>query len=129
MPEKIYTRSAPAPIGPYSQAIRTNGFIFVSGQIPIEPQLDAVVRGDIEVQTRQALKNLSAVLEAAGSGLQGVVMTTVYLTDLNDFPRFNQVYAEYFGETKPARTTVQVARLPKEARVEIAAIAQDQIAF
>jgi 2-iminobutanoate/2-iminopropanoate deaminase len=129
MPEKIYTRGAPAPIGPYSQAIRANGFIFVSGQIPIEPQLDAVVRGDIEVQTRQALKNLSAVLEAAGSGLRGVVMTTVYLTDLNDFPRFNKIYAEYFGETKPARATVQVAHLPKEVLVEIAAIAQDQIAF
>jgi 2-iminobutanoate/2-iminopropanoate deaminase len=129
MPNKIYTQSAPAPIGPYSQAICANGFIFVSGQIPIEPQSNAVVEGDIEIQTRQALKNLSAVLEAAGSGLHGVVMTTVYLTDLNDFPRFNQVYAEYFGEAKPARATVQVARLPKEALVEIAAIAQGQIAF
>lgn len=129
MAEKIFTRKAPKPIGPYSQAIRGNGYIFVSGQIPVEPQSEAVIQGDIEAQTRQALKNLSAVLEAAGSGLGRVVMTTVYLTDLRDFPKFNAVYAEYFGETKPARATVQVARLPKEALVEIAAIAQDQIAF
>jgi len=129
MAEQIFTRKAPKPIGPYSQAIRGNGYIFVSGQIPVEPQSEAVIQGDIEAQTRQALKNLSAVLEAAGSGLGRVVMTTVYLTDLRDFPKFNAVYAEYFGETKPARATVQVARLPKEALVEIAAIAQDQIAF
>ena len=129
MAEKIFTRKAPKPIGPYSQAIRGNGYIFVSGQIPVEPQSEVVIQGDIEAQTRQALKNLSAVLEAAGSGLGRVVMTTVYLTDLRDFPKFNAVYAEYFGETKPARATVQVARLPKEALVEIAAIAQDQIAF
>jgi 2-iminobutanoate/2-iminopropanoate deaminase len=129
MAEQIFTRKAPKPIGPYSQAIRSNGYIFVSGQIPVEPQSEAVIQGDIEAQTRQALKNLSAVLEAAGSGLGSVVMTTVYLTDLRDFPKFNAVYAEYFGETKPARATVQVARLPKEALVEIAAIAQDQIAF
>jgi len=129
MAEQIFTRKAPKPIGPYSQAIRSNGYIFVSGQIPVEPQSEAVIQGDIEAQTRQALKNLSAVLEAAGSGLGRVVMTTVYLTDLRDFPKFNAVYAEYFGETKPARATVQVARLPKEALVEIAAIAQDQIAF
>ncbi|MBP1607933.1 MAG: hypothetical protein H6Q04_168 [Acidobacteria bacterium] len=129
MAEQIFTRKAPKPIGPYSQAIRGNGYIFVSGQIPVEPQSEVVIQGDIEAQTRQALKNLSAVLEAAGSGLGRVVMTTVYLTDLRDFPKFNAVYAEYFGETKPARATVQVARLPKEALVEIAAIAQDQIAF
>ena len=129
MPEKIYTPNAPAPIGPYSQAIRTKGFIFVSGQIPIEPHTDEVIRGDIEVQTGQVLRNLSAILEEAGSGLWEVVMTTIYLTDLNDFPRFNKVYSEYFGEIKPARATVQVARLPKEALVEIAAIARDQIAF
>ena len=129
MAEKIFTRKAPKPIGPYSQAIRGNGYIFVSGQIPVEPQSEAVIQGDIEAQTRQALNNLSAVLEAAGSGLGRVVMTTVYLTDLRDFAKFNAVYAEYFGETKPARATVQVARLPKEALVEIAAIAQDQIAF
>jgi 2-iminobutanoate/2-iminopropanoate deaminase len=129
MSEIIHTQSAPAPIGPYSQAIRANGFIFISGQIPIDAQSGNVVEGDIEVQTRQVLKNLAAVLDAAGSGLCGVVMTTVYLTDLKDFPRFNQVYAEFFGKTKPARATVQVARLPREALVEIAAIAQDQIAF
>jgi len=129
MPKKIYTPNAPAPIGPYSQAIRTKGFIFVSGQIPIEPHMDEVVQGDIEVQTKQVLRNLSAILEEAGSGLREVVMTTVYLADLNDFPGFNKVYSEYFGEIKPARATVQVARLPMEALVEIAAIAGDQIAF
>jgi 2-iminobutanoate/2-iminopropanoate deaminase len=129
MPERIQTPNAPAPIGPYAQAIRANGFIFVSGQIPIDPQSNAVIRGDIEFQTRQVLKNLSAILEAAGSGLRGVVMTTIYMANLDDFPRFNQVYSEFFGEVQPARATVQVDRLPKEVLVEIAAIALDQIAF
>ena len=129
MPDKIHTPNAPAPIGPYSQAIRTKGFIFVSGQIPIDPHMDEIVQGDIEVQTKQVLRNLSAILEEAGSGIREVVMATVYLADLNDFPGFNKVYSEYFGEIKPARATVQVARLPKEALVEIAAIAVDQIAF
>jgi 2-iminobutanoate/2-iminopropanoate deaminase len=129
MPEIICTPGAPMPIGPYSQAIRANGFVFVSGQIPIEARTQTLVEGEIEIQTRQALRNLSVILDAAGSGLNAVVMTTVYLTDLDDFSRFNQVYAEYFAETKPARATVQVAQLPMGALVEISAIAQDQIAF
>jgi 2-iminobutanoate/2-iminopropanoate deaminase len=127
--EKICTPDAPMPIGPYSQAIRAGGFLFVSGQIPLDPQMDSIVQGDIEVQTRQVIRNLSAILEAAGSGIGAVVMATIYLVDLNDFSKFNQVYSEYFGDTQPARATVQIARLPKGALVEIAVIAQDQMAF
>jgi len=123
MREIIETKGAPAPIGPYSQAIRANGFLFVSGQIPIQPETGALIQGDIAIQTRQVMQNLSAILEAAGSGLQKVVKTTIYLTNLDDFSRFNQVYAEYFGEVKPARATVQVARLPREVLVEIDAVA------
>jgi 2-iminobutanoate/2-iminopropanoate deaminase len=123
MREIIETKGAPAPIGPYSQAIRANGFLFVSGQIPIQPETGALIQGDIAIQTRQVMQNLSAILEAAGSGLQKVVKTTIYLTNLDDFSRLNQVYAEYFGEVKPARATVQVARLPREVLVEIDAVA------
>jgi len=123
MREIIETKGAPAPIGPYSQAIRANGFLFVSGQIPIQPETGALIQGDIAIQTRQVMQNLSAILEAAGSDLQKVVKTTIYLTNLDDFSRLNQVYAEYFGEVKPARATVQVARLPREVLVEIDAVA------
>jgi 2-iminobutanoate/2-iminopropanoate deaminase len=123
MQERIETGNAPAPIGPYSQAIRAGGFIFVSGQIPLDPATGAVVEGDITSQTHQALKNLSAILEAAGSGLGKVVKTSIFLKNLDDFARFNQVYAEYLGGTKPARSTVQVARLPKEVLVEVEAVA------
>jgi len=123
MQERIETGNAPAPIGPYSQAIRAGGFIFVSGQIPLDPATGAVVEGDITSQTYQALKNLSAILEAAGSGLGKVVKTSIFLKNLDDFARFNQVYAEYLGGTKPARSTVQVARLPKEVLVEVEAVA------
>jgi 2-iminobutanoate/2-iminopropanoate deaminase len=123
MQERIETGNAPAPIGPYSQAIRAGGFIFVSGQIPLDPATGAVVEGDITSQTHQALKNLSAILEAAGSGLGKVVKTSIFLKNLDDFARFNQVYAEYLGGTKPARSTVEVARLPKEVLVEVEAVA------
>jgi 2-iminobutanoate/2-iminopropanoate deaminase len=123
MQERIETGNAPAPIGPYSQATRAGGFIFVSGQIPLDPATGAVVEGDIASQTHQVLKNLSAILEAAGSGLGKVVKTSIFLKNLDDFARFNQVYAEYLGGTKPARSTVQVARLPKEVLVEIEAVA------
>jgi 2-iminobutanoate/2-iminopropanoate deaminase len=123
MREIIETKGAPAPIGPYSQAIRANGFLFVSGQIPIQPETGALIQGDIAIQTRQVMQNLSAILEAAGSSLQKVVKTTIYLTNLDDFSRLNQVYAEYFGEVKPARATVQVARLPREVLLEIEAVA------
>ena len=123
MREIIETINAPAPIGPYSQAIRANGFVFVSGQIPVRPDTGQVVEGGIEAQTNQAMKNLAAILDAAGTGLGKVVKTTVFLSNLDDFAEFNRVYADYFGDVKPARATVQVARLPKEVLVEVEAIA------
>jgi 2-iminobutanoate/2-iminopropanoate deaminase len=123
MREIIETTDAPAPIGPYSQAIRAQGLIFVSGQIPLNPQTGQVVEGGIEAQAHQVMKNLSAILKAAGSDFGRVVKTTAFLTTLDDFPRFNQVYGEYLGEGKPARSTVQVTRLPKEILVEVEAIA------
>jgi 2-iminobutanoate/2-iminopropanoate deaminase len=123
MQEIIETKKAPAPIGPYSQAVRASGFVFVSGQIPVRPETGSVVDGGIAEQTHQVLKNLSAILEAAGLGLEKVVKTTVYLSNLDDFSRFNQVYEEYFADIKPARATVQVTRLPKEVLVEVEAIA------
>jgi len=123
MREVIETKDAPSPIGPYSQAIRANGFIFVSGQIPMQPETGMAVKGDIAAQTHQVMKNLSAILRAAGVGFDQVVQMTVYLSNLDDFSGFNRVYEEYLGESKPARATVQVARLPKEALLEIGAIA------
>jgi 2-iminobutanoate/2-iminopropanoate deaminase len=123
MREIIETKAAPAPIGPYSQAVRAGGFIFLSGQIPIDPATGSVVEGDIEEQTRRVLENISAVLAAAGSRLSNVVKTSIFLKNLDDFSRFNQVYAEYLGEAKPARSTVQVSRLPREVLVEIEAVA------
>ena len=123
MKEIIETNNAPTPIGPYAQAIRANGFIFLSGQIPLDPQTGLVVPGDIAAQTRQVMQNVSAILEAAGSGLTKIVKTTIFLTDLDDFAQLNRVYGEYLADVKPARATVQVARLPKEVRVEIEVIA------
>jgi 2-iminobutanoate/2-iminopropanoate deaminase len=123
MREIIETRAAPDPIGPYSQAIRSNGFIFISGQIPVQPDTGRMVQGNIEAQTHQVMKNLAAILQAAGSGLNKVVKTTVFLLNLDDFPEFNRIYGEYFGDSRPARATVQVPRLPKEALLEIEAIA------
>jgi 2-iminobutanoate/2-iminopropanoate deaminase len=125
MREIIETRNAPAPIGPYSQAIRANGFVFISGQIPIDPVSGQLVEGGVAAQTHQVMENLSAILQAAGIGLGNVVKTTVFLTNLDDFSVFNQVYGEYVAEAKPARATVQVARLPREALVEVEAIAAD----
>jgi 2-iminobutanoate/2-iminopropanoate deaminase len=119
----IETVAAPKPIGPYSQAIRAGGFVFLSGQIALDPETGNVVAGDTSAQALRVLLNLKAVLEASGSGLSKVVKTTIYLTDLNDFGVVNRVYGEFFGEVKPARSTVQVSRLPKEVRVEIDAIA------
>ena len=124
MREIIQTGNAPAPIGPYSQAIRVNGFVFVSGQIPVSPKTGQVVDGGIADQTRQVMKNLAAILAAAGTGLEAVVKTTVFLTSLDNFSVFNQVYEEYFAVAKPARATVQVARLPKEVLVEVEAVAE-----
>ncbi len=121
---EIRTEAAPAPVGPYSQAIRLGEFVFVSGQIPLDPKTGEIVPGEIEDETRQVLTNLKAVLEAAGSALSCVVKATVYLTDIRLFPRINAVYAEAFdADPAPARATVEVSALPLGARVEIDAIA------
>ncbi|HEX9078714.1 MAG TPA: RidA family protein [Desulfuromonadaceae bacterium] len=119
----VTTAAAPAAIGPYSQAVALPGLIFCSGQIPLVPSSGKIAEGDIKVQTRQVLENLRAVLEAAGSSLPKVVKTTVFLADMADFAAMNEVYAQYFPAGPPARSTVQVARLPREARIEIEAIA------
>ena len=123
MKEIIKTDSAPNAIGPYSQAIRAGGFIFCSGQIALNPGTGQFVEGGIEAQTEQVLRNLMAVLEAAGSSLDRVVKTTVFLSNLNDFGAMNEVYGRFFGENCPARSTVEASRLPRDARVEIEAIA------
>ncbi len=121
---EVHSPDAPAPVGPYSQAIRSDGLVFASGQIPLDPNTGELVDGEIEAETRQVLQNLAAVLEAGGSGLDRVVRTTVYLTDLSLFPRVNAVYAEAFSDPPaPARVTIGVAALPLGARVEIDAIA------
>lgn len=120
----ISTKDAPSAIGPYSQGISAEGrLVFVSGQIPIDPATGSVVGDDIEKQTRRSLMNLSAVLSAAGASMDKVIKTTVFLSDMNDFAAMNGVYAEFFPEDPPARSAVQVARLPKDVRVEIEAIA------
>jgi 2-iminobutanoate/2-iminopropanoate deaminase len=123
MKEIISTENAPGAIGPYSQAVKTGNMVFCSGQIPIDPQTGEFVSNDVAEQTEQVLKNLIAVLEAAGTSLNDVVKTTVFLADMNDFTAMNEVYARYFSENKPARATVQAARLPRDARVEIECIA------
>jgi 2-iminobutanoate/2-iminopropanoate deaminase len=119
MKQVISTTGAPAAIGPYSQAIVSNGFAFLSGQIPLDPATGAVIAGGIEEQTARVLDNLKAVLEAAGSSLSAVVKTTVYLKDMSEFAAMNAVYGRYFTENPPARATVEAARLPKDVRVEI----------
>lgn len=118
----IFTSAAPAPVGPYSQAIRVGNLIFVAGQIPVDPTTGTMPEG-ITGQTRLVLRNLAAVLEAAGSSLADVVKTTVFMKDLGEFAAMNEVYAEFFSQKPPARSTVEVARLPRDARVEIEAIA------
>lgn len=123
MKEIISTENAPGAIGPYSQAVKTGNMVFCSGQIPIDTATGEFVSNDVAEQTRQVLKNLSAVLEAAGTDLNGVVKTTVFLADMSDFTAMNEVYAEFFNDNKPARATVQAARLPRDARVEIDCIA------
>ena len=123
MNEIVHTDRAPAALGPYSQAVKAGGFVYCSGQIPIDPAKNAIVDGPIEAQTRQVIANLANVLTAAGSSLANVVKTTVFIKDMNDFAALNGVYAEMFGDTKPARSCVEVARLPKDVKVEIEAIA------
>lgn len=121
--QTIKTEHAPQAIGPYSQAVNANGFVFASGQIPIDPATGQFVEGGIAEQTEQVLKNVAAVLQAAGSSLERVVKTTVFLADMNEFAAMNEVYGRHFGENPPARATVEAARLPRDARVEIEAIA------
>lgn len=123
-PSVVKTPSAPAAIGPYSQGIVAGGFLFVSGQIPLDPATGEMIQGDIAGQVRRVLDNLKAIVTAGGSGMDRVVRTTVYLLDLGDFPQMNEVYREYFGVNPPARSTVGVGALPKGARVEIDAIAR-----
>ena len=119
----IATENAPGAIGPYSQAVKTDTMIFVSGQLPLDPDSGDLITGDIEAQTRQALINVKQILDAAGSGLHKVVKATVYIKNMDDFPRINAVYGEFFTEAPPARACVEVARLPKDANIEIDAIA------
>ena len=123
MKDAIVTDSGPKAIGPYSQAIRANGFVFVSGQIALDPRTQELVSGDITAQTERVLENVKGILQAAGSSLEKVVRSTVFLTDMNEFAAMNQVYARYFRLDPPARSTVQAARLPRDVRVEIDVIA------
>lgn len=123
MKEAIHTDKAPKAIGPYSQAIKADGMIFVSGQIPLDPVKGEVVGSTVEEQAHQVLRNIRAILEAAESSMARVVKSTVYLADMNDFPRMNAVYSEYFPEPFPARAAFQVSRLPKDVKIEIEVIA------
>lgn len=118
----VYTEKAPKAIGPYSQAIRTDSFIFTAGQVGLDPSTGELVAGTVEEQTRQALSNLRNVIEAAGSSMDNVVKTTVFLKDMADFPKMNAIYAEFFGENPPARSTVAVVALPKGGLVEVEAV-------
>lgn len=120
----VQSDEAPKAIGPYSQAIKSNGLVFASGQIPLDPETGKLVEGDIVVQAEQVMQNMRAVLEAAGSSFGQVLKTTCFLADLDDFVRFNEVYAKYFGDEPPARSTFQVAKLPAGARVEVECIAE-----
>jgi len=121
--EVVFTERAPKPIGPYSQAIKLGNLLFVSGQIPIDPATNEVVKGGIKDQTERVLENLRAILEAANMTLDDVIMAFVYLSDMADFPQFNEVYSRYFKERPPARVTVAVKSLPRDVKVEIAVIA------
>ena len=121
--EVIHTNDAPAAIGPYSQAIKAGNLLFVSGQVPFVTATGEIVEGDVKAQTAQSLKNLQAILKEAGADFSNVVKTTVFIKDMNEFGQINEVYAEYFGDNKPARACVEVARLPKDVKVEIELIA------
>ena len=123
MREVVATHNAPQAIGPYSQAIRANGFIFVSGQIPVDPATQKIIEGGVAQQTEQVIRNLEAILKAAGSSLEKVVRTGVFLKDMGEFAAMNDIYERFFPQSAPARSTVEVARLPKDVHVEIDAIA------
>ena len=123
MKDRVQTDNAPKAIGPYSQAVKAGGFIFASGQIPLDPVTMQIVEGGIREQTDRVLNNLKAVLEAVGSSLDRVVKTTVFLADLGDFAEMNEVYGGFFGDVPPARSTIEVSRLPRDVRVEIDVIA------
>jgi 2-iminobutanoate/2-iminopropanoate deaminase len=122
MRQAVSTQAAPAAIGPYSQAVRAGDFLFVSGQIPLDPATGTLVDTDVRAQTRRVLDNLSAIVSAGGASLGHVVKTTVYLADMNDFPAMNEVYATFFSPPAPARATVQVGRLPRDVKIEIDAV-------
>jgi len=123
MKDIVLTDKGPKPIGPYSQAIRSKGFLYLSGQVALDPKTGELVGADVRAQTEQTLENVKGILEAAGANLHHVVKTTVFLKDMNDFAAMNETYAKYFPSAPPARSTVQVARLPKDALVEIEVIA------
>ncbi len=123
MKETVTTDRGPKPIGPYSQAVKANGFLYLSGQVALDPKTNEMTGADIRQQTERVLENVKGILEAAGSNLHHVIKTTVFLKDMNEFPQMNEVYARYFTAAPPARSTVQVARLPKDALVEIEVIA------
>lgn len=123
MLQTVQTDKAPQAIGPYSQAVKANGFVFVSGQIPIDPSTGQLAQGSTGELTRQVMRNLGSIIESAGSSLDNVVKTTIYLKDMSDFEEVNKAYAEFFPNHKPARATVEVARLPKDVKVEIDAVA------
>lgn len=128
MRDIISTPDAPKALGPYSQGIRANGFVFVSGQIAIDPSTQQVVAGDVAAQTEQVIKNLAGILEAAGASLDQVVRSTVFLKNMNDFAAMNEVYGKFFNSAPPARSTVEVSRLPKDVQVEIDVIALTSVA-
>ncbi len=121
--EIIHTDKAPKAIGPYSQAVKAGNMLFVSGQVPFVPETMEIIEGDVKAQTAQSLKNVQAILEQAGLDFSHVVKSTVFIKDMNEFAQINEVYAEFFGENKPARACVEVARLPKDVKVEIEVIA------
>jgi 2-iminobutanoate/2-iminopropanoate deaminase len=123
MRDVIATQDGPAAVGPYSQAIRANGFVFVSGQVALDPVTNTLVSGEVSLQTERVLRNLSGILKAAGSGLEKVVRTTVFLKNMEDFSAMNEAYGKYFPSAPPARSTVEVARLPKDVLIEIDVIA------
>ena len=123
MKKIISTSDAPAAVGPYSQAVRVGSTIYCAGQIPLDPKTGQIVSGDIEVQTRRVMENIGAILKSEGLGFDNVVKTTIFLMDLGDFQKMNEIYGSYFKQAPPARSTVQVAGLPKGARIEIEAIA------